>query len=237
MKAFEYVKKKKMFLIKTVVLLFLAQIVACDIETQDKKIYNQAVHGNKLFELKNGEIQDLIAKANNGDGDAALRLNKYYDLIKKDREKGLLWLKKAAESGNMVGQHNLAKRYLRDKNNKTALYWFNEAAKRGDEDSKKYVELLKVEVDIKQLTKQGNNGDADAAYLLHRYYYYIEGDQERDLSWLVKAAESGHVEAQYELSQRTEDKEKAIYWRNKAAEGGHIKAKEILNLQREKKQH
>tara|TARA_B110000879_G_C11128263_1_gene494859 strand:- start:1300 stop:1647 length:348 start_codon:yes stop_codon:yes gene_type:complete len=49
--------------------------------------------------------------------------------IKKDKEKGLIWFKRAADLGSLNAKLNLADIYLFEKSYKKAFYWFERATK------------------------------------------------------------------------------------------------------------
>lgn len=52
----------------------------------------------------------------------------------------------------------------------------------------------------------------------------VKCDMDKAISLLTKAAESGHVEAQYVLGVLTEDTDKSMFWLNEAASRGHEQA-------------
>jgi TPR repeat protein len=88
--------------------------------------------------------------------------------------------------------------------------------------------------DIKQLSLQGEKGDGTAAFRLFQYYELYLEDGKQSFYWLKKAAENGHVIAQYNLgleflnNQQRKDRTQALYWLRKAAQSGNADAKEII---------
>ena len=85
-------------------------------------------------------------------------------------------------------------------------------------------------VDIAKTRDLAAQGDADAQYKLGEHYSYK--DEELAIEWYRKAAEQGHVNAQYALSHellseiyRTEaEVEESEKWEHLAADGGHPEA-------------
>ena len=83
---------------------------------------------------------------------------------------------------------------------------------------------------------KANQGDADAQFNLALLYYHGVGtphDNRYAIYWYKKAAEQGHVQAQYELGRLylfsgddevPQDYKQSVYWHTKAAEQGHILA-------------
>jgi len=85
---------------------------------------------------------------------------------------------------------------------------------------------------------KANQGDADAQFnlaLLYKLGAGIPKDIKQAVYWYTKAAEQGHVNAQYSLGslyldgdgqEVPKDFKQAVYWYTKAAEQGHYFAKE-----------
>ncbi len=95
--------------------------------------------------------------------------------------------------------------------------------------------------DIKQLSLQAEKGDGTAAFRLYKYYELYLEDHKLSFYWLKKAAENGHVIAEYNLgvefldNEERKDRTQALYWLRKAAQGGNSEAKEILDkIEKEK---
>jgi len=87
---------------------------------------------------------------------------------------------------------------------------------------------------------KANQGDADAQFNLALLYYTgvgIPQDRRYAIYWYKKAAEQGHIQAQYFLGKLynfgegeevRQDFKLAVYWLTKAAEQGHIQAQYLL---------
>jgi hypothetical protein len=87
---------------------------------------------------------------------------------------------------------------------------------------------------------KANQGDADAQFNLALFYFQGTGtpqDTKQAVYWYTKAAEQGHVNAQYYLGniynegngeEAPRDCKQAIYWLTKAAEQGHVLAQYCL---------
>ena len=83
---------------------------------------------------------------------------------------------------------------------------------------------------------KANQGDADAQFNLALLYYHglgVTHDSKQTVFWYTKAAEQGHVNAQYSLgslyrysydAEVPRDYKQAVYWLTKAAEQGHADA-------------
>lgn len=111
---------------------------------------DQPITGASTFDIEPGEEQILIAKANSGDGAAALRLYYYYDFTKSDHEQALKWLEIAAETGNLKAQYNLAMLCLSKYDNESisrGKYWLRKAAKSGYQHA---IEYLKSYPELEQ---------------------------------------------------------------------------------------
>ena len=171
-------------------------------------------------------------RAFDGDVGAQYETGYYYERT-HDAEKAYYWYRKAAEQGLKEAQYKLADGYSEGygvpKNIKQAMYWFKKAAEQGDEDAKKRINALQ---------KSGED-DANAQYELGRFYAYNEKrvDKNSFQDWMTafkcfkKAAEQGHVKAQFELAKCYDigfgvmsDMQQALFWYRKAAEKGHTDA-------------
>ena len=87
---------------------------------------------------------------------------------------------------------------------------------------------------------KANQGDADAQFNLALLYYTgleIPKDRRYAIYWYTKAAEQGHIQAQYFLGKLynfgegeevRQDFKLAVYWLTKAAEQGHVHAQYLL---------
>ena len=87
---------------------------------------------------------------------------------------------------------------------------------------------------------KANQGDADAQFNLALLYYTglgIPQDRRYAIYWYTKAAEQGHIQAQYFLGKLynfgdgievRQDFKLAVYWLTKASEQGHVQAQYLL---------
>ena len=87
---------------------------------------------------------------------------------------------------------------------------------------------------------KANQGDADAQFNLALLYLHGRGtpqDMKQAVYWYKKAAEQGHVQAQYDLGslyqfdgsgEVPQDMKQAVYWLTKAAEQGFVHAQYSL---------
>ncbi len=93
--------------------------------------------------------QELMNRANDGDGGAANALGMYYDIIKSDMGNAIYWLRKGAENGSAIAQYNLANVLLRRKNSRTnreeAIHWLEVSEQKGIIAAKSVLERLKRE--------------------------------------------------------------------------------------------
>jgi len=121
-------------------ILILFCLLGCTRE-KDHKGTIGPVAGNSSFDLSSQEEAELLAKAKNGDNDAAYRLYEYYNFVRLDFEQSFFWIEKAAERGNAKAQYNLGVILLdRERpqyNPERARYWFSKAAEQGNSLAKK----------------------------------------------------------------------------------------------------
>ena len=100
------------------------------------------------------------------------------DVEVHDREQGICWLARAAESGHEFAAYRLAKEFLKDGNTAEALPW---------------------------LTMSAEADNPYAEYLLGKLYWAGENipqDMEQAVYWLTQAAEQGHPYAQLLLERQ-----------------------------------
>jgi uncharacterized protein len=204
-------------------------------QKKQRQEQRQEMYGNQSLQLSAIEIDALTLLANEGDGSAAFKLYSYYYIVEGKHDKGIYWIKKAAESGYVTGQYSLAWLYLNDRdkgfrNKDLAKFWLEKASKNGDSKAKELLSMFLSNDDLAALPKKANTGDGNAAFKLYEYYAFISDEDSKAYYWLDKAAENGNVEAQYLVGSRlfNKDKKKAIFWLKKAAAGGHIRAKKSL---------
>ena len=99
------------------------------------------------WRLSEEEVATLSTKANNKDAEAAFQLYLHFKTIKKDNQKALFWLEKAAALHHASAEYNLAKELennIGDKEHyKKALYWYQKASKDGIEKAQDDIERIK----------------------------------------------------------------------------------------------
>ena len=188
------------------------------------------VAGIQSFDLSVDERERLEKQAEAGDAAAALQLAEYYSSAKRDVDRQVVWLRKAAELGNASAQYNLASILVNDakhRNPSEARVWLEKARTsayaEGDDDLlsrialRRNVEALEMTLEgapitgaqffnltleeREQLERKAAGGDAAAAMRVSQYYgLSLESDVEREMVWLRKAAELGSPLAQYNLA-------------------------------------
>lgn len=162
----------------------------------------------------------------------------------KNLENGVYWLTKAAEDGDARAQFRLIDCYLDgvgvEKDYKKAEYWLINGAidiyTFEIEKLKKLLHSLTINYDnIKLFENGGNRGLIEAQISLAYFYAKTELDKEKAFKWYIKAAEQGHMDAQYEVGRcfilgvgTAKDIEEGKKWLNKAADQGHKEAQREL---------
>lgn len=166
------------------------------------KIYKKAKNTERL-----GYWSDRLAK--NGHPEALIELGNYYMYDCKDPEWGLYWYVKAAETGYVGAQLNLAEVYLNgyggcDKDSVQAFKWMMAAAERGDTIGQNgvghyYINGIGVRKNYKKgiywLKKAIKQNSANAKMNLGVCYingYGVEKDYKKALYWYMEAAKQGH---------------------------------------------
>jgi TPR repeat protein len=180
----------------------------------------------------------LEKAANEGDAEAQFQLGRAYDLghkvpDKHDRESGKWtaekWYQKAAKQGHIEAQYSLGYFYANDfhlKDYKKSAKWYRVAAEQG------HVEA-QFSLGIYYHHYAGNNSFLKS--FLSPIGFLAKSDRIEALKWYRKAAEQGHVQAQFNLGDCYEqavddflptewDRAEAVKWYRKAAEHGHANA-------------
>ncbi len=164
------------------------------------------------------ERSDLYAKADDGYVDAQYELARFYQKQKKkDYQKIVLWLTKAADKGHLEAQFALGR-----------IYQYGKPGVLPDSElSEKYYEMA------------AEKGDKDAlralAYLRRSPGYKVKSapdiDEKWDIEWVAKTAGYGDATSQYELGRLFEEGtkvdrnyEKALHWYEKAAAQDNLEA-------------
>ena len=187
---------KPMFFIMTILLL-------CNCCSKDD---SEVGFDNQTFVLSPDSIVIFEKEAKSGNPDAARKLALYYLYVKLDQKKAFFWNEKAAENGHTIAQFEVGRDYatgdnpLKIKDFRKAKYWLKNSAQKGDTQAKEYLSLMLSKDELDGLIFMANQGDANAAYKLYKYYFFIEQKNEsKELYWLRKAAQHGNKEAQDRL--------------------------------------
>ena len=196
-------------------------------------------------------VEWLRQLAEQGYAEAQLDLARAYQRgqkgIAQDYKQAIYWLRQAAEQEYVVTEltpisvsliiNKSAQNEARDelgqiyergekgvaKDYEQALFWYKKAVDQGSVSAQFALEGLKKQMQRVEEWRQGaEQGDAEAQYRFGRYESY---NDEQTVYWLQKAAEQGHIKAQFELALAyekgkgiTQDNEKAVYWYRQVAE-------------------
>lgn len=211
-----------------------------------------------MADKKLDEIKDLARK---GDKNAQYTLAKLYKegkKINKDLNKYKNWLEEAAKNGSSDAMCELGDCYSNglavEKDEKTALTWYENAIKKDNIKAKYRMSIILIsglsyildenekENDLilaeSYLRSASLSGMPDAQYQLGLLYKTglggIKKDFEESERWLLKSAESEHLDAQNELgylyaygspdSKVSKNQEKAMKWWGAAAAKSHPEA-------------
>ncbi|HDN27033.1 MAG TPA: sel1 repeat family protein, partial [Thioploca sp.] len=89
-------------------------------------------------------------------------------------------------------------------------------------------QLEQMSADVKELWLVAQQGDVEAQFKLGKAYYDVDGvagwNEEETNYWLGKAAEQGHIQAQYLYIGLKSDDEQAVDWLRQLAEQGYAEA-------------
>lgn len=206
----------------------------------------------KEEELLKESLKYYKIAARNQHVEAQYKLFEIYsngEIIEKDNQEAIKWLKESAEQGYAEAQNDLGI-YCRDESKfgkKLAFEWFEKAARQGHAEAQTnvgecYKEGLGVERNTQQafywFNEAAKKGVARAQYYMGECYKNGEGicrDFVKAAEYYRKAAEKGYMEAQYELGRCYEiglglpsARHRASEWYVKAAERGHIEAQYYL---------
>lgn len=169
-----------------------------------------------------------------------------YYILTGDNKKAFTWHLKIAEQNNADYQFFVGRFYENGygvkKDTKEARYWYKRAAELGNKNAREKIAQLqpnsKMEVEDIQRNENGN-----MLYEKGIKFYYDKNWTEAE-KLFIKAAEKGHVEAQYLLGRMNDDKSKqehdngvkrwyntrAEKWYFNAAKQGHAEAQYFLGL-------
>lgn len=169
--------------------------------------------------------------------------------VTKDPTEAARWLRMAAEQGHAVAQYGLGMLHVQGDGVSADAYeavrWLQRAAQQGHDraaeiidgmfdlgiDEDKLLDLLDAtpeapaDARVNQLWAAAEAGDAEAQYQLTLAYAERrgDGDTERALTWLNRAANQGHPAAMADLGTLYMDTDSALAlrWLRAAAEEGH----------------
>jgi TPR repeat protein len=231
-----------MFARRVVPHVFLPAILAIGLISYAKYIHAQQCRmAHDKIALK--ALQERAAA---GDVDAQCGLGKQYEHalgVPQDNTQAVLWLRKAAEQGNIAAQVELGVVFGNMEDYAQAFSWYSKAAEQGNARAEynlglSYQNGESVPKDMAQAIawyrKAGDQGDVFAQTNLAEMYEHGVGvprDYLQAADWYRKAAEKGLAEAQYGLGFLylngygvPKDFNQATTWMLKAAEQGETKA-------------
>ena len=147
------------------------------------------------------EVVPWVRKAaDEGFANAQYKLGQMYDKgqgVTRNQEESVRWFRKAAEQGHSNALFDIAYCYEHgegvQQDCKEAVKWYRKAAEKGNESASRALERLNAE-ELKQLQAMFEKGE---------HYYYGRNGMRQDYieaeKWYRKAAELGHVDAQFKL--------------------------------------
>lgn len=172
--------------------------------------------------------------------------------VTKDPEQAVYWWRKAANQDLPEAQYRLGKAYLEGmgvaKNPAKAVHWLTKAAENGNHDAeyelgKMYHEGYAVAQDkvlaqdwLSRAARSGHTKSINYLAVLKNLFKFTTLDYQQSAEVLIKKAQDGDPQAQYELGLRYEsgawdvnkDDKKALYWLTKAAHNGNHHAMAAL---------
>jgi len=190
-----------------------------------------------------------LSAARQGNMQAAAKIGAMYAIgqgIRKNHADAVLWLEKAARSGQSAAQSNLGILLASEQQDKQAVVWLNKAAESGETDAQNNLAvMLALGRGVKQnmrtalkLFRQAAAEDALAQYnlgLLYARNIGILQQNESAADWLEKAQTGGDVQARlllgllYDLGRGViANTQTAKHWYGLAANAGNADA--IYNL-------
>ena len=176
--------------------------------------------------------------AEQGYAEAQCNLGACYYLgngVPQDYTKAVEWYRKSAEQGDVAAQYNLGVCYQLgrgvSKDINEAVKWYRKSAEQGDADAQIWLKANGYSLEA-SAEEMYNNGE---------YYYFGTGDYPQDydkaVEWTRKAADMGHIRAQFRMGKCYEkgqgvpqDYVNAVEWYRKAAEQGYAEAQFCLGV-------
>lgn len=174
--------------------------------------------------------EQVLNRANSGDGRAQLKLARRYSNIRDD-EKAYFWYLKAAKSGNGEAQVIVGRYWVMHEQYEKALPWFKKAASQQeisapDELAHWYIDNDNPQKDYQQAlywAKQALDTDPYDAQNLMGYIYYeglgVPKDNKKALYWFQKASKAGNPIATSNLGE--------MYYRGSGVPQDYQKAIEL----------
>jgi len=210
----------------------------------------QLSKAQKVQPLENYTLSHIVDMAQKGHPEAQMKLGFAFSTgaggVPRDPERGFYWTLKAAEQGNAKAQYNAGLDYSKGiavaKNSEKSEYWLKKAAAQGLPEAVKMFDMLEKSFVqdaipfIEDLEDRASKGEAFAAYKLALIYRTGDGtpkDRIKMVIWLQKAAELGHAQAQFAMSDlmRYEGSIlESFKWAKMAAESRHPSAQKNLAL-------
>lgn len=228
--------------------VFLPAILAINLISYTNHIHAQQCH---MAHDKNA-LKALQERAAAGDADAQCGLGKQYEHalgVPQDNTQAVLWLRKAAEQGNLAAQVELGVVYDNMQDFAQAFTWYSKAAEQGNARAEYNLGLCyqngesvpkNMAQAIAWFRKAADQGDVIAQNNLGTMFEHGVGvpqDYLQAANWYRKAAEKGLAEAQYGLGFLylngdgvPKDFNQATTWMLKAAEQGETKAQYNLGV-------
>jgi uncharacterized protein len=195
-------------------------------------------------------LKTLQERAAAGDADAQCGLGKQYEHalgVSQDNTQAILWLRKAAEQGNIIAQVELGVVFDNIQDYAQAFTWYSKAAEQGNARAQYNLGLCYLNGEsvpkdparaVGLFRKAADQNDAIAQHELGVMYQEGTGipqDYAQAANYFRKATEQGIAESQYGLGFLylmghgvPQDNTQASAWFLKAAEQGNSKAQ--LNL-------
>ncbi len=158
------------------------------------------------------------------------------------------WLRHAADMNHSAAQNDLGVCYFNgngvEKDTRAAIQWYEKAAANGSPTAMRNLAYnyehgngvaKNMDEALKYYTMSANHNNSDSQYWLGEYY--TGKDKAAAFSWYLKAAERGHVSAQYQAGLCydegygvNQNYYQAFRWYEKAAYAGHTESMNNLGV-------
>lgn len=188
------------------------------------------------------EVQELLRKAKAGEAWAQYNLGVMYENgrgVAKDERQAMEWYHKAAEQGNAKAKSAFEDMLARAVSQTDVKITLPSFLLEPPSEIPFVIEEQKASKEIIQLQKAVEAGDVQALYMLGKSFikglYGVSIDVARGVMCLKRAADQGHITAQFNIGVAFEqghgvakDERQAVEWYSKAAAQGHAAAKREL---------